>query len=245
VIRINEIFGPTIQGEGAAAGRHCLFVRTALCNLECSWCDTPYTWAFTPSKADKHQSGKQYDRAENMLLMETEQVMGELRKLWDIYSKPTIVVISGGEPLLQAGNLSRLCYNLREYNNEVHIETAGTIVPDGHFDGSVSQYNVSPKLENSNNRLEKRHVPEALSFFAQDPRAWWKFVMTSPADFLEIDSIVELYHIPTNRVMVMPEGTTAWQNIDTGRKIINEAKARGWGLTFRSHILLWEDERGK
>ena len=43
-LRVNEIFGPTFQGEGPHAGQSAVFLRTSGCNLNCSWCDTPYTW---------------------------------------------------------------------------------------------------------------------------------------------------------------------------------------------------------
>ena len=39
-IRISEIFGPTIQGEGALIGQPTVFVRTGGCDYRCSWCDT-------------------------------------------------------------------------------------------------------------------------------------------------------------------------------------------------------------
>lgn len=42
-IRVNEVFGPTIQGEGVSTGRHCLFVRVSRCNLHCTWCLGPNT----------------------------------------------------------------------------------------------------------------------------------------------------------------------------------------------------------
>jgi len=39
---VKEMFGPTLQGEGAHAGRPCVFLRFAACNLECPWCDTDF-----------------------------------------------------------------------------------------------------------------------------------------------------------------------------------------------------------
>ena len=40
VIRISEIFGPTIQGEGALIGQPTVFVRCGGCDYRCTWCDT-------------------------------------------------------------------------------------------------------------------------------------------------------------------------------------------------------------
>ena len=37
-----EVFGPTIQGEGAEAGLPTHFVRFGGCDYRCSWCDTMY-----------------------------------------------------------------------------------------------------------------------------------------------------------------------------------------------------------
>ena len=39
-IRVSEIFGPTVQGEGALIGKPTVFVRTGGCDFRCSWCDT-------------------------------------------------------------------------------------------------------------------------------------------------------------------------------------------------------------
>src|SRR5262249_59748602 len=42
LIRISEICGPTIQGEGPLLGQPSVFVRTGGCDYRCAWCDTLY-----------------------------------------------------------------------------------------------------------------------------------------------------------------------------------------------------------
>jgi organic radical activating enzyme len=245
MLRVNEIFGPTIQGEGTTAGRHCLFVRVADCNLECKWCDTPYTWAFTKEKAAKHDSGTRHDKLLNSIEMSTADIMDALLENWMIYSQPTIVVISGGEPLMQQPGLAELLQELKELKHETHIETAGTIQPSEILDQHVTQYNVSPKLTNSGNRLAKRYKQDVLNWFSDSVKAWFKFVVTHPEDLDEVRDIVNMSEIDPRRVMVMPEGTTIDRNVEVGRKVIDEALQLGYGLSFRSHVLLWGDGRGK
>ena len=41
-VRVSEIFGPTVQGEGPLIGKPTVFVRTGGCDYRCNWCDTLY-----------------------------------------------------------------------------------------------------------------------------------------------------------------------------------------------------------
>src|SRR3954468_1927502 len=117
-LRVNEFFGPTFQGEGPFAGRRCHFLRLNRCNLHCHWCDTPYTWADTPAKAALHDTGIVYDRKENESLLSVDSVVALIRT-----SGVGLLVVSGGEPLLQAPALDKLIENLGD-EVSVQFETA-------------------------------------------------------------------------------------------------------------------------
>lgn len=100
-MKINEIF-VSIQGESTYAGRPCIFIRTAGCNLRCSYCDTEYAF---------------YDGKE----MSSDEIFNIVKK-----SGLELVEITGGEPLLQK-ELPELLDRLLEGNYEVLIETSGSM----------------------------------------------------------------------------------------------------------------------
>src|SRR5688572_6934909 len=149
VLAVDDSGGPEIfaslQGEGPSAGQPCAFVRLSRCNLACAWCDTAYTWRFSgPGAFDR--------RAEQIELSEAEtaeriRALGQDR-----------LVVTGGEPLLQAPALARMLALLPEMH--VEIETNGTVAPPPALDALVDQYNVSPKLAHSDNRAELALIPE-------------------------------------------------------------------------------------
>jgi 7-carboxy-7-deazaguanine synthase len=245
MLRVNEIFGPTIQGEGRFSGRHCCFVRTWECNQTCYWCDTAYTWAYTHERAAKHRDGIVFSKAENMKEMTSLAIIEELQKLWPHQRSTTIIVISGGEPLMQQNGIAELGDTLGEWGHEIHIETAGTIPPTRVLDTVVDAYTVSPKLANSGNLLKKRYKPDVIDIFADNKKTTFKFVVTRPADLHEIDQMVARHAIHPSRVYIMPEGITSDHNIKVAKTIVDDVTSRGYGLNFRSHVLLWGDERGR
>lgn len=253
-LRVNEIFGPTIQGEGKHRGQICYFIRLYDCNLACSWCDTPFTWANSKSRAEKHQARQLFPKADNMREMTVKEITDELQSKCnlDYQNSDTIFVISGGEPLMQQHGLLWLADELSAWGHKVHIETAGTIEPsyDLVVDSPISHWTISPKLQHSGNPLKKRYKPEVLrQFVSLGHKATFKFVVQHAQgmdgeDFYEVDKIVKECDIDPTQVMIMPEGVDVMAQISAGRTLIDACLARGYGFSFRDHILLWDDKRG-
>ena len=96
---IHEIY-LSVQGESTFAGLPCVFVRTAVCDSRCRWCDTPHAF----------NQGERMNRA---------AVLGRVRG----FDCP-LVEITGGEPLLQA-EVFPLMTELCGAGKTVLLETSG------------------------------------------------------------------------------------------------------------------------
>lgn len=229
---VNEIFGPTIQGEGPALGQPCVFLRLGYCNLTCSWCDTAYTWDFQGKNGQAHDPSVEITPRRPAEV--AEQLAGYLLPL---------VVISGGEPLLQHRALGTLLPILARKGIAVDIETNGTVVPS--FDADLARrYVVSPKLAHAGNGLRARSH-QAMAWFYRSGRAVYKFVCATPADLLEVAEWVERFKIQPHEVSIMPEGRTAAEVTERLKALIVPASLYGWTVTPRLHIMLWGNERGR
>jgi 7-carboxy-7-deazaguanine synthase len=105
---INEIFY-TLQGEGPDSGRPAIFVRLSKCNLRCYFCDTEF------EKGEEYELGR--------LIEEVLRIA--------VNNTCSLVVITGGEPLLQ--NIVPFVRRMNEFDISCSIETAGTTyLPDLH-----------------------------------------------------------------------------------------------------------------
>jgi 7-carboxy-7-deazaguanine synthase (Cx14CxxC type) len=133
---VKEIF-LTLQGEGMQAGRRAVFLRFAGCNLWsgreqdragalCTFCDTDFVGM-------DGENGGRYSAGE---LVEC------VANLWGSGSRP-LVVMTGGEPLLQAD--APLIEALHARGFEVAVETNGTQVAPPGLDWIC----VSPKAGNA------------------------------------------------------------------------------------------------
>ena len=236
-----EIFD-TIQGEGRNLGTPVVFARLSGCNLQCSWCDTPYTWAFSDSLASKHDEGVAYSKSDEQISLHTGEAIDQISG----YPIKRLV-ITGGEPMLQQKGVVEIAKGLKEKdpNYWVEMETNGTIVPDAETLEAVDQFNVSPKLGNSGNSQEKRDRPEAMKAFVATPKADFKFVVSNSGDILDILELIDHYGITPERVFLMPEGRTEEEVQANSEQLVEVAKHLGFNVTTRLHILIWGPARGK
>ncbi|AKM10818.1 7-carboxy-7-deazaguanine synthase QueE [Croceicoccus naphthovorans] len=230
-----EIFA-SLQGEGASIGRPVAFVRLSRCNLACTWCDTAYTWHFEGDNRP-HRDGVTFDRKANQVVLDEADVAKRIAALGQ-----NRLVITGGEPMLQAAALAKMLDHLPDI--EVEIETNGTVKPPARLDVRVDQFNVSPKLAHSGNSATQALIPDMLDFWADDPRAFLKFVIAEPADLAEAMGLVDRHRHPKDRVYLMPEGTSGDVLSTRMRWLAPLAIRHGVRLTDRQHIHLFGDTRG-
>lgn len=231
-----EIFY-TIQGEGRNIGLPVIFVRTSFCNLACSWCDAWYTWNFEGTKFENCQFPK-VNRKSHQVRMTADEIIAQIKKTSSHCKR---IVLTGGEPLLQQKELIPLLRKLKEDDYRIEVETNGTIIPDRRFDAYVSQYNCSPKLENSGNSLKLRRVDDALTAFANRLwlKTWFKFVVTSDEDLTEVFKIVSEYGIVHDKVFLMPEGTNEEILKARALSVVEVCKEHGFRFTPRLQIELY------
>lgn len=123
----------TIQGEGPQSGKRALFVRLAGCNLACYFCDTEF------------ESG----------IANNWHPATYARSLEERYSPQAreLVVLTGGEPLRQAGASLLIAHLLASGTKLVQIETAGTLWLQGlerYIEQGLVQLVCSPKTPRIN-----------------------------------------------------------------------------------------------
>ncbi|WP_316527564.1 7-carboxy-7-deazaguanine synthase QueE [Kitasatospora brasiliensis] len=227
---VAERFGvevPTFQGEGPSTGHPALFIRLSRCNLTCTKCDTKETWDWG-----------QYDPRE----VSTKQTVADLAQ-WAASSPVELMVITGGEPLIQQRQLAVLVPLLLSAAKRVEFETNGTLIPEPALLVDGVRFNVSPKLASFGADEARSIVPQTLEAFAAGGCAVFKFVASSAVDLDRIAAVADAHRLAP--VWVIPEGTTIEAVVTTTRAIADQVAERGWHLGTRLHILAFENAKGR
>lgn len=204
-LKIIECFN-SFQGEGSSVGSPAVFLRLAECNLRCSFCDEYL----------KLNSSKEYTIEETINLIKEEMS----------YLPPSnkLLIITGGEPLLQYEPLVKLCEKLYEQipSLEIHIETNGTQQKELNID----KYVVSPKT------IMYSNLKKTFTYFNNiKPFSEFKIVVTlfNINILFSILNELDSENLIKNTIYLQPETSQAKQITD---KILE-----GWDiLTFSAKI---------
>lgn len=212
-LRVNEIFH-SIQGESLYSGRPCVFIRLTGCNLRCTYCDTTYAY----------DEGKSFEIEE---LLETVRHFG-----------CSLVEVTGGEPLLQAGT-PELIDRLLSIGNEVMLETNGsldisTVNPDCI---KIVDVKCPSSGESEQNRTE--------NFSLLTDRDQVKFVIGDATDYDYAKKTLNLLppHLQQHHVLFSPVSSILTPNILAQWILRDHLSVR---LHLQLHKFIWPDvERGR
>lgn len=235
---VSEIFAG-LQGEGPTLGTPSVFLRLSGCNLNCVFCDTLDVWT-----SGKAMTPEQVANA----ILGFEQIPKVM-----LESGSAHLVITGGEPLMPHNHtelvamLDILAQELNAHYPYVEIETNGT-QKLGKFttspSGYTSQINCSPKLLNSKEPSNKRFNREVLEEIAQQSNSIFKFVISSPEDWDEIENSF-LPIIPTSKIYLMPAGINREELLKNSKLVWDLALLYGVRATTRLQTITWDNMHGK
>lgn len=231
LLPVIEIFGPTIQGEGALIGVPTAFVRFGGCDYRCSWCDTLY--AVLPEQVK-----------ENAQRMTAEEVVKAVLRL-----APHVawVTLSGGNPAIH--NLEELVMRLKWAGYHVAVETQGSVQAD--WLTFCDMVTVSPKPPSSGMETDFDTLDRVVdSLCASGIAVVLKVVAFDADDFYFARDIQERY--PNVALAVQPGCDIAGDTVSDllaklrwlTEMVTSEPKMGEVAVLPQLHVLMWGQERG-
>ncbi|MCR9012463.1 7-carboxy-7-deazaguanine synthase QueE [Gabonibacter chumensis] len=239
-------FPGTIQGEGKLNGIPSLFIRLAGCNLHCCWqtpegvveCDTAYA-AF---------------KIEESFRLPVPDIIRIVK-----HNRENIrhIIITGGEPFLQAEGVLMLCRELKKENPfHITVETNGTLFNEACA-AEIDFFSISPKLASSTppSPHDRRHSTTRINLgniqsFITHARQYGKdfqlkFVYSSEHDAEEIKKILtQLTDWRNEDILLMPMGATPEELQRTIPKTLEHCIRNGWRYCDRLHLSLFGNKQG-
>lgn len=237
MIRVSEIFGPTIQGEGVLIGQPTVFVRTGGCDYRCSWCDS------------LHAVESRF--RDTWVAMSVDEIWLKIEALSG--GKPLMLSLSGGNPAIQP--LAPLIARAHAHGYGTALETQGSVARDWFADLDVLV--LSPKPPSSGMNFDADALLECVARAGEGPQKVLKFVVFDEDDYAFARKIAKLlpqlpvYLQPGNHTPPPPEESDARIDMDgilnRMHWLIDHVMQDGWfqaKILPQLHVLLWGNLRG-
>jgi len=230
-IKISEFFMDTLQGEGFSTGVPAAFLRVKDCTLNCTFCDSTSVWKY----------GNSYSFDELFQMMEENGLIGQLEN-------GTHLVFTGGSPLRQQAQLVKFMEEFIDNYNFIpfiEVENETVLTPSQDMIDIVSQWNNSPKLENSGNKKAARYDSEVIKLMSELDNSWFKFVISEENDWKEIEEdFIKPGLIYRDQIILMPCGDTREKLMLTRDIAVNMAIKEGVRYSDRLHTIIWNAKTG-
>lgn len=235
-ICICEIFGPTIQGEGACIGRPTIFVRTGGCDYRCRWCDTLY--------AVERRYLKDWTE------MSAEEILAKVHALSG--GHPLMVSLSGGNPALQP--LGGLLALGKSSGYSFALETQGSVAQQWFAELDV--LTLSPKPPSSGMPTDLQKLQDCVAAGAKGAATSLKFVIFDEADYLYAREVARgfpplpVYLQPCNYTPPGGGGELPADATTVNSRmlwLVERVLADAWfaaRVLPQLHVMLWGNRRG-
>ncbi|AUQ75404.1 7-carboxy-7-deazaguanine synthase QueE [Phaeobacter piscinae] len=232
-LRIAEIFGPTIQGEGALIGEPTVFVRAGGCDYRCSWCDS------------LHAVDSRY--RDTWAPMAADEVWQEVTRLSG--GQPLTVSLSGGNPAIQ--NFAPLIALGKEAGYRFACETQGSISQP--WFAALDTLVLSPKPPSSGHRVDWQKFDHCLLAARGCDQIVLKIVIFDDCDYDWAKAVAHRYpdlplYLQPGNPEVDPETpvdlTAATERLHW---LIEKVTADRWfapRVLPQLHVLVWGNKRG-
>lgn len=236
-IKVSEIFGPTIQGEGVVIGRPTVFVRTGGCDYRCVWCDSLHA-------VDN-------DYRQNWKPMHAREMLDQVKSLTG--NKPIMITLSGGNPAIQP--FEELLALGKAEGFTFAMETQGSVCKSWFRDLDVLV--LSPKPPSSEMVFDARQLAACVKAGETAGKTVLKFVVFDDLDFEFAQEVAASHpHLP---IYLQPGNHTPPRAEDENAKIdleginqrmlwlIDKVNQTHWYTATvlpQLHVMLWGNQRG-
>ncbi|MDB6179966.1 7-carboxy-7-deazaguanine synthase QueE [Paracoccus fistulariae] len=231
-LRIAEIFGPTIQGEGALIGQPTVFIRAGGCDYRCSWCDS------------LHAVDSRYRH--DWQVMQPDEVMDRVVALSG--GQPVMVSISGGNPAIQ--DFAPVIAQGRALGYRFACETQGSVARDWFAD--LDLLVLSPKPPSSGEQVDWVAFDRCLQAAGRADRIL-KIVIFDQRDLDWAQDVaaryprLPLYLQPGNPETDPAQAVDPQDLADRMLWLVDQTVGRGWlrpRILPQLHVLIWGNRRG-